>query len=886
MQSKFTHTLGLTALLACFYNFNSAAQDGSLDPTFGTGGKSWTVSSSYQTSIPARILVYPDGRILHLATATGSTVFIRYSPNGAQDISFGVGGVRSTSSTVGLQSIRDAALQPDGKFIVVGEYVVGGVTGFGIFWYNEDGSLDNSFDGDGKVYVRINNSTSIATSVTIAANGQIVASGQATENGDAVFGTVRLNANGSLDTGFDNDGIVITNYATGMESNPDVTVQTDGKVVVGGVVTNTVPALGIDQVHGSTIMKRDLGVIRYNPDGSLDAAFGTGGKTSINTYSSDEHMGGIAVRPDGKIVLGGSWEVNEDFENTGFIVYRFMPNGLPDPLFGGSGYVTFRDSSSIVRATDLRVQADGRVLIAGYGICAGLCTSNAFVYMQVHRVNETGVRDGLGNYKYVTASSPSNPHSIDYGGSIESQGNNLILGGLATFNGETKALLFRIINSSPLLPESPVAFYGDADNDGYGTGVMTGSGYTAPAGFATRSGDCNDANAAIYPGAPETANGVDDNCNGSIDESTAPYTVIPAKIEAENWSAMSGVQTEPTTDAGGGLNVGYIDINDWMDYNISVPMGGQYTLNLRVATPSISNPELQVKLGDQVLATVPVPNTGGFQSWTTVSVRVTLPSGNHTVRLVSTGGGYWNINWLQFQIPDAYVDIPAKIEAEAWSRMSGVQTELTSDAGGGLNVGYIDINDWMEYNIDAPSAGWYNVNFRVATPSISNPEFEVRFNNGSTVKIPVPNTGGFQNWTTVSIWLNLQAGNQTIRLTSTGGGYWNINWLEFSYRGATATEMVAKPGTLESSEPVSSNSVNIYPNPVRDGFNLELDNKHGGAVRVEVVSITGRFEKGYTLSKTSGKSRHNLSLAGLAKGEYILKITMNGFTQTRKLIKL
>ncbi|MDB5052145.1 MAG: carbohydrate-binding protein, partial [Bacilli bacterium] len=89
---------------------------------------------------------------------------------------------------------------------------------------------------------------------------------------------------------------------------------------------------------------------------------------------------------------------------------------------------------------------------------------------------------------------------------------------------------------------------------------------------------------------------------------------IPGKIEAESYSAMSGIQTETTTDTGGGLNVGYIDTGDWMDYSVNVQSAGTYTVGFRVASIN-STGQLQLKNGaGTVLTTVNVPNTGGWQT--------------------------------------------------------------------------------------------------------------------------------------------------------------------------------------------------------------------------------------------------------------------------------
>jgi hypothetical protein len=123
---------------------------------------------------------------------------------------------------------------------------------------------------------------------------------------------------------------------------------------------------------------------------------------------------------------------------------------------------------------------------------------------------------------------------------------------------------------------------------------------------------------------------------------------IPAKIEAEGYANMSGVQAETTQDVGGGQNVGYIDYNDWMEYNLNVPAAGTYNVNFRISAPT-AGAQFQVKdAAGAVLATVIVPNTGGYQTWQTISSSVVLPAGAQVVRLVSTNSTNWNFNWLGF----------------------------------------------------------------------------------------------------------------------------------------------------------------------------------------------------------------------------------------------
>jgi len=309
--------------------------------------------------------------------------------------------------------------------------------------------------------------------------------------------------------------------------------------------------------------------------------------------------------------------------------------------------------------------------------------------------------------------------------------------------------------------------------------------------FKLQSTDNSNANgSATVTVTVNAATGGSSNTGGSI------------KIEAESFTQMSGVQTENTQDAGGGLNVGWQDTGDWMDYAVNVSNSGSYTVNFRVAS-YFAGAQFQLKKSDgTVLATVTVPNTGTFQSWTTVAANVNLPAGQQTLRiLTSNANGGWNFNWWEIAgATSAPTPTPTpnpnpnpststvKIEAESFTQMSGIQTENTQDAGGGLNVGWQDNNDWMDYSVSMTSAGVYTTSFRVAS-FFSGAQFQVRNSSGAVLAtVTVPNTGSFQTWQTVTANLNLAAGTQTLRIVTTAAnGGWNFNWFEIAGSGGTAT---------------------------------------------------------------------------------------------------
>jgi hypothetical protein len=121
-------------------------------------------------------------------------------------------------------------------------------------------------------------------------------------------------------------------------------------------------------------------------------------------------------------------------------------------------------------------------------------------------------------------------------------------------------------------------------------------------------------------------------------------------IQAENYFASQGVQLENTTDGGGGQNVGWIETGDWMAYNnITIPTSGTYTIEYRVASQGGGGRiSLDLNGGATVLGQINVPNTGGWQTWTTISHTVNINAGTYNFGLFAAAGN-WNINWWRIR---------------------------------------------------------------------------------------------------------------------------------------------------------------------------------------------------------------------------------------------
>ncbi|MFZ5990098.1 MAG: glycoside hydrolase family 9 protein [Bacillota bacterium] len=159
--------------------------------------------------------------------------------------------------------------------------------------------------------------------------------------------------------------------------------------------------------------------------------------------------------------------------------------------------------------------------------------------------------------------------------------------------------------------------------------------------------------------------------------------------------------------------------------------------------------------------------------------------------------------------------IPGRIEAESYNSMSGIQL-ITSE--GGQGIGYVELGDWMDYNVNVQSAGTYTVNFRVARGNTTTGGFELRSNNATLCTVSVPSTGSWDTYQTVSASVTLSAGTQTLRIYASSS-YWNLNWFEFvaqqSSSTPTPTPVVPTPTNTPTPTPIVPTPTNTpTPTPV------------------------------------------------------------------------
>jgi uncharacterized delta-60 repeat protein len=361
-------------LMACQ---QAAAQAGSLDTTFGTGGI-FSTGFTQPAAADNAIAIQSDGKIIvgglvAVSTGGGAGALIRLNTNGTLDSSFGTGGI--VTSDFGNASgaiVFSIAIQANGQIVAAAE---GGFLDEGsVGRFNTDGSVDTAFGSNGfATSDSVNSPPGASNAMVLQPNGSIVVTGGGF--------MARYTSTGQVDTTFGTNGVATLNslIVTGMA------LQSDGKILVTtGAGTQTVietaPPLP-SGIAGS--------ISRYNTNGTLDTTFGVSGQAACVASAA-----GIALQSNGKIVVAGTitsglgnvlYDGRMYINNlTGFGVVRYNANGSIDTTFhpgvglgSGGGVITgFGSSFPYSGAFALAVQSNGEIVVAGV---AGDASFNAYV---------------------------------------------------------------------------------------------------------------------------------------------------------------------------------------------------------------------------------------------------------------------------------------------------------------------------------------------------------------------------------------------------------------------------------------------------------------------------------------------------------------------------
>jgi hypothetical protein len=309
---------------------------------------------------------------------------------------------------------------------------------------------------------------------------------------------------------------------------------------------------------------------------------------------------------------------------------------------------------------------------------------------------------------------------------------------------------------------------------------------------------------------PGTVNAQDFDNGG---EGVAYHDMTPGN----SGGAYRSSDVDLETSTSGGNNIGWIDAGEWLNYSVTVATSGTYTVQLRVASPN-GGGSMHVGFNQSnVWVVANVPATGGWQNWTTVNVPVTLTAGTQLLtllfdtdgfnisRIAVSGGSGSGSGGTSSPYTGAPIAIPGTVEVEQFDNggagtayrdtstgnsggaFRATDVDIESTSGGGYNVGWASAGEWLQYAVNVASAGAYTVQARVASLGQGG-TFHLEM-NGTNVSgsLTIPNTGGWQAWQTISAPVQLNSGQQTLRLVIDSSGTnaaGNIDRLQFA-SGAT-----------------------------------------------------------------------------------------------------
>jgi uncharacterized delta-60 repeat protein len=358
---------------------SSFGQAGSLDPTFGSGGI--TTTSFKRHAYGYAVAVQADQKIVVAGLSDAATTagydfaLARYNSDGSIDPTFNNNGKVNTDFGSASDEATCTVIQPDGKIVAAGVWDNGIDFDFALARYQTNGKLDRTFSQDGKVTTNFGtNAEDDLYAVALQSDGKIVAAGSThiVTHLDIKFAVARYNTNGSLDTTFGTGGKLTTFIGGNSCDGFAVVIQPDGKIIVGG-----------DSYQGTSY---DFTLARYNSNGSLDRSFGSGGIVTTSLSSADDMISALALQPDGKILAAGL--ANFSSSNTDFAVVRYTTDGLLDSTFGTNGVSIVAVTSGDDYCNAMALQPDGKIVLAGQAINA-----QRFSDFAVVRENADGTLD-------------------------------------------------------------------------------------------------------------------------------------------------------------------------------------------------------------------------------------------------------------------------------------------------------------------------------------------------------------------------------------------------------------------------------------------------------------------------------------------------------------
>ena len=330
-----------------------------------------------------------------------------------------------------------------------------------------------------------------------------------------------------------------------------------------------------------------------------------------------------------------------------------------------------------------------------------------------------------------------------------------------------------------------------------------------------------------FGGTPVALPGLAEAANYDTGGQGVAYNTAAGNGTANSYRA-DGIDLETTADtvgtspAGGAYDIGWTTPGQWFNYTVNVATAGTYSVAFRLSSPYGLTDALHIAdaSGANLTGAVAVPNTGGYETWTTVTASLVLPAGTQTLTVKQDSNGF-NFHNMSFTLTaggggggsgdkpfgGTPAPVPGTVQVANYDtggqgvayntaagngtansyRADGTDLENTADTqdtsppGGPYDMGWTNAGQWFNYTVQVATSGIYTVSFRVSAPAAVGDALHLADSSGANLSgaVAVPATGGYQTWTTVTANVTLAAGAQTLTVKQDAGG-WNLHFLSFA----------------------------------------------------------------------------------------------------------
>jgi uncharacterized delta-60 repeat protein len=336
---------GLTRLRGSERDFALARyrRNGRADRSFSSDGKLHTALNDFGDEQAESITLQPNGRLLAAGVTTRRSrnfAVVRYRRDGRLDDSFSGNGKKVTNFG-GEDTAADAAVGRSGRIVVAGTTTTGTDDDFAVALYNQRGKLARKFTSSGNGSVELGD----ASAVELRPNGRILVAGTAGIPGTSVFAVARFTPGGQLDPSFGEAGIATFDIPARARDFLTSMAVRNGRILLGGATrTGDGPA--------------DFALARLNAGGHVDTSFSDDGWTTIDFGGHDDYLWDLTVQTNGKVVAVGGTAGDA-------VIARLRKNGALDRSFSGNGRYVLQKPGEARSFHGVALAPDGRIVVGG-----------------------------------------------------------------------------------------------------------------------------------------------------------------------------------------------------------------------------------------------------------------------------------------------------------------------------------------------------------------------------------------------------------------------------------------------------------------------------------------------------------------------------------------